>query len=220
MLKEGSGHPIQDQRNLPSPEEALNRASTSTKYFHLHTPAFYCRDVSYQDLNVALAGEVRSIDAAENRTAEVSHMGELCTLLIRVVYREHNVERHRHEPKSVSDRFAWKLVAVLKRQADSYPSHGPPRQRYNNGDGLKTLSPFYRWKITSQRCLLAPSVWHACTRDERKKYQRTVMRFLLVKRIALGSVARLQRYWLLSHFGVSAVASRMVARMSTSVWLR
>lgn len=200
-------------RNLSTSEATLNRASISTEYLHVLTPAFYSRIVTYQDLDVALTAEVLSADAEENRTAEVLDSGELCALLIQVASSDHDTLHHHHESEPILERMAWILVFVLRRQAaaGSYPSHGSPRQRCNTDHGLKTLSPSIRSENTMQASFLDAFVRHACDRDGRRECQRTVIRLFLARRVALGSVALLRLYWLLLRVSFVAVVIWLIA---------
>jgi hypothetical protein len=166
---------------------------------------------------VALTAEVLFANAEENRTAEISDTGEpFCSLLTQVASCDYDAQSHDDEFEPFLERMVWKLVFVLRRQAEagSYPSHGSPQQRCNTGHGIRHSFSTIRSTSTLQRNFLDAFVQHACDWDERKEYQRTVIRLFLARRIALGSVALLQLYWLLLQVWLVAVVAWLVARSS------
>lgn len=176
----------------------------ATKQFHVLTPAFFSRLASYQTLDAALTAEVLSPDAEENRTAQVSDTGELCALLAQASLSDQNIPAYQdqNQIETLLDRIAWKLISYLRRQpqAGSYPSPGHPQTRRGKPTHDASNPP----SLSSAEDALTPGtvsfldifVQRACSKDERREYQRTVLRLFLAARVTMGSVALLRLYGL------------------------
>ena len=198
------------------------KASIPTKQFHVLTPTFYSRLVSYQTFHAALAAEVLSPDAEENRTAQASDTGELCALLAQASLTDQiseSMRSDRDQSKFLVDRIAWRLVSCLRREAEagSYPSPGHSKRR---GKSIHASDS----SKSSANTMLCPNfldvfVRHACSPDECRTYRRTVLRLFLANRVALGSVALLQFYRLVVQVLLIAIAACLFGRASTDTEL-
>ena len=209
--------------NNPGSSSSTNQAPTShpsnaipIKHLHVLSPAFYSRLASHPNLHDGLMSEILSSVAEENRTAQVSDNGELCALLAQAASEVQNqmtassppsTHHKRRQNCSWSARLYWDLISTLRRRPEpgSYPSPGHPQQRCPS----KTMHPRSNSLLTSRLIQKAPIpmpqgyihfldnfVQDNCPRAEQRKYQRTLLRLFLARRVAGGST------WLLRSYGV------------------
>ena len=171
------------------------------------TPAFYSRLVAYRSLQSAFDAEVLATDFAENQTAHISDKGTFCTSLLHQSSSDTNPQikqQHQHQPKSVIDIVAWRLVYLLRRPPipGPYPSPALPSERANTAQS-RTPELSKTYAMTSAETERGPNpldtfVQRSCGQDEQREYRRALLRLFLANSVALGSLELLRCYRLMA----------------------
>ena len=113
-----------------TPSLSSARPSISNFTFHILTPVFYSRFVSYNTLESALAAEVLSTTIEENRTSEVSSPAEFRALLLRAALAA-KFPKLMPRSQSLFSLLVWKLIYILRCPPPQgyYPNPGNPSLR-------------------------------------------------------------------------------------------
>jgi len=177
------------------------------------TPAFYTHIIYYQSFQDALLAETLAVNE-ENRTANITDAGNLCSFLAQaevdnICTQNRDLHRCQQKPESLVDRLAWTLIPMLRGKPipASYPQGFPQaRAKVMSLEELRLPQGHVLSRVGSPSLnFLDVFVRHSCGLNEQRTYRRAVLRTILARRIALGSVSLLWSYRLILK-GLSAAA--------------
>ena len=172
--------------------------------FHVLTPAFYSRLVSYKTFSDVVQSEILTVD--ENQTAQMSGIGsgQLYQILTRGATNGpyDTTERKLPATMSFSDKLIWSLVCFLR--CDPMPASYPDLNAQTHNDkhiqdeegiaGSAKSSLLTSW-LNTRLTFLDNFVQKHCSKNEKRKYQAALIAVFLEKRLLGVDVLAVLRRW-------------------------